>query len=166
MRILAILAVSCLAAACARSTPEPLEPAVAASYDQAAVKTAVEALINDWAKTGEEGRWEDLKNLYADDPDYYWVEDGRLAYKSRQAAADGVDQAAAMNALIRSTVSDIAVTPLGADAASFRTAISIGFVGDSFSFEFDGVFTGVAVRRDGRWQFLQGHLSKPDAARE
>jgi hypothetical protein len=167
MRIFPFLAVSCLAvAACARSTPEPIEPAVAASFNQAAVKTAVEALILDWSKTGQEGRWEDLKALYADDPDFYWVEDGEVAYASRTAAAAGVDQAAAMNALIRSDVRGIAVTPVSADAASFRALVSIGFVGDAFSFDFDGVFTGLAVRRDGKWVFLQGHLSKPDEPRQ
>jgi hypothetical protein len=165
MRPIAILALALAAAACSRPTPEPVEPAVAASFDKAGVAAGVEALILDWSKTGQEGRWEDLKALYADDPDFYWVEDGRVAYASRAAAAAGVDRAAAMNALIRSDVSEIAVTPVSADAASFRALVSIGFVGDAFSFDFDGVFTGLAVRRDGKWQFLNGHLSRPDERR-
>lgn len=162
MRVLSLAFCLALLVACAPRTEPPGADTRAQTYDAVAVAEAVEAMIVDWAKTGEEGRWEDLKALYADDPAFYWVEDGRLAYDSRAGAAAGVDQAAAMNAMIRSTVSDIVVTPLGADEATFRAAISIGFVGGDFSFEFDGVFTGLAVRREDKWMFLQGHLSKPD----
>lgn len=153
-----------LAAAC--SAPESRKVAAdmkaTPAADPAAAAAGVTALIREWSAAGAEGRWNDLKALYADDPDFYWVEQGRVAYDSAAAAAAGVDRVAAMNAMIRSDVDAIAVTPLSADAASFRAHTKIGFVSTDFSFNFEGAFTGVAVRRDGRWRFLQGHLSRFD----
>ena len=154
MRLLAVLAGFSLAAACA-----PLAPTAA---DGEAIEKGVEALIRDWSAAGAEGRWEDLKALYADDPSFYWVEQGRIAYSDHASIAAGVDQAAAMAAVITNSVDDIAVTPLSADAATFRAQATIAVSAAEFSFDFAGAFTGVAVRRDGRWQFLNGHLSKAE----
>ena len=117
-------------------------------------------MLREWSATGAEGRWEDLKSLYADDPDFAWIEDGAVAYQDHVAVIAGVDRVAAMNAVIKTEIGDIVVTPLSADAAAFRSAVSIGFVTPDFTFNFAGAFTGVAIARDGRWRFLQGHLSK------
>ena len=83
--------------------------------DAEAIEQGVETLIRNWSAAGAEGRWEDLKALYADDPSFYWVEQGRIAYSDYASVAAGVDQAAAMAAVISSSVDDFAVTPLGAD---------------------------------------------------
>ncbi len=133
------------------------------TVDKDAIIAGVTALIGEWSKAGQEGRYDDLKALYADEPDFYWVENGRVAYADWAAVAEGVDQLAALNPLLRSSATDIVVTPLGDDVASFRGAVEIGLASAEFSFDFEGLFTGVAVRRDGAWRFLQGHLSKPDA---
>jgi hypothetical protein len=151
--------------ACARPPAEtpPGAQEETTTVDKAAITAAVTALIEDWSKAGQEARYDDLKALYADETDFYWVENGRVAYADRAAVAAGVDQLAALNPLLRSSATGIVVTPLGADIASFRAAVEIGLVSADFSFDFAGVFTGVAVRRDGAWRFLQGHLSKADA---
>lgn len=159
MRLWAVLAGFSLAAACAPLAPGASPPAAA---DGAAIEKGVADLLRDWSAAGAEGRWEDLKALYADDPSFYWVEQGRIAYSGYASVAAGVDQAAAMAAVISSSVDDIAVTPLGADAATFRAQATIAVSAAEFSFDFEGAFTGVAVRRDGRWRFLNGHLSKAE----
>lgn len=163
MRILIAL-VLLIAASCA--TPDAGAPVLGedAMDEAAAARLGVETLLRDWSAAGAEGRWGDLKALYADDPAIYWVEQGRVAYRDYASVIAGVDQVAAMSAMIRSDVRDIVVTPIAADAASFRTLTTIGFVSADFSFDFEGVFTGVAVKRDGRWKFLQGHLSKAESA--
>lgn len=159
MRLPTALVVFWLAAACAPLAPGASPPAAA---DAEAIEQGVETLIRNWSAAGAEGRWEDLKALYADDPSFYWVEQGRIAYSDFASVAAGVDQAAAMAAVISSSVDDIAVTPLGADAATFRAQATIAVSAPEFSFDFEGAFTGVAVRRDGRWHFLNGHLSKAE----
>lgn len=153
------------AASCAPGAPTALEGsnAAAPAYDAGAVKAEVEALIREWSAAGTEGRWGDLKMLYADDPDFAWIENGVVAYADYASAVAGVDQVAAMNAMTRSEVSDVVVTPLAADAAAFRSTAAVGFVSADFSFDFKGAFTGVAILRDGRWLFLNGHLSKAEA---
>lgn len=156
MRQLAIIALFSLAAACAR----PATVAPLAVDEVEAIEANVEALLRNWGAAGAEGRWEDLKALYADDPSFYWVEQGRIAYSDYASIVAGVDQAAATAAVITNSFDDIVVTPLGADAAIFRAHVTFAVATADFSFDFDGAFTGVAVRRDGRWKFLNGHLSK------
>lgn len=164
MRRLAASAALLLAACGPAPKGERAIGPTAATRDDAAIVSAVEALLHEWSLAGAEGRWEDLKALYADDRNFYWVEQGRVAYADHAAVVAGVDQVAAMNAMIRSDVADVVVTPIAADAASFRAATKVGFTSPEFSFDFEGAFTGVAVLRDGRWKFLNGHLSKADAA--
>lgn len=149
---------SLLLVAISACSPAPSTVAAAAA-DTASVKSDVAALIRAWSAAGAEGRWDDLKAIYADDPDFYWVEQGRVAYAGHAAVVAGVDQVAAMGATMTSSVDEIVVTPLGSDSASFRARAEIAVASSSFSFDFKGAFTGVAVKRDGEWRLLQGHLS-------
>ncbi len=167
MRFIVLGFVAALSA-CATTPPSPAVDAAApavARFDSASVEQGVASLIDNWSRTGADGRWEDLKALYADDPAFVWIEDGRLAYESKAAAAAGVDRAAAMNATIKSLTDDVVVTPLSSDAALFRARFQFSFASADFSFDVDSLFSGVAVLRDGRWVFLHGHLSSPDAER-
>ena len=132
------------------------------------VDTGVSALVKDWSQAGEEGRWDDLKALYADEPGFVWIEQGRVAYADHVAVVAGVDQAAAMGAKIESDVGAVSVTPLSPDAAAFHARTTLRVASPEFAFDFDGMLSGVAVKRGERWLFLQGHLSAlqspPDAS--
>lgn len=160
--VIAFLLATASCAPGASTAPEG-SSAAAPAYDEGAVKGEVEALIREWSAAGTEGRWGDLKTLYADDPDFFWVEQGGLAYADYASVVAGLDQVAATNATVRNDVADIIVTPLSADAVTFRATANISLASADFSFDFNGVFTGVAVIKDGRWRFLNGHLSKPVA---
>lgn len=139
---------------CERSAPR----------DDAAARAGVEALVKEWAAAGQEGRWSDLAALYADDPGFVWIEQGRVAYADHAAVVAGVEAAQAMKAEIRSAVSNVAVTPLAPDVAAYRANATLSVSSASFSFAVDGVLSGVAVKRDGAWKLLQGHLSAPQPA--
>jgi len=130
--------------------------------DLAAAETGAVALVNEWAATGSEGRWDDLVPLYGDLPGFTWVEQGEIRYADQAAIAAGVAQARDSRLTVRTTVSDVRATALAADAAAVRANVSIVF-GDPAAggFVFNGMLTGVAVEREGRWVFLQGHLSAP-----
>jgi D-serine deaminase-like pyridoxal phosphate-dependent protein len=143
-------------AACA--LPERAPSAAALS----AVEAGATGLVEEWARSGSEGRWDDLVALYADQPGFTWVEQGRIAYADHAAISAGVAQARDSGLSVRTTVSDIAATPLSSNAAAVRAKVSI-VLGDPSTggFAFDGILTGVAIERDGRWMFLQGHLSGP-----
>lgn len=144
-----------LLAACA----QPAEPSQA---ELSAAETGAVALVNAWAATGSEGRWDDLVALYGDVPGFTWVEQGEIRYADHAAIAAGVAQARDSGLTVTTTVNDVRATALARDAAAVRANVSIVF-GDPAAggFAFNGMMTGVAVERDGRWVFLQGHLSAP-----
>jgi hypothetical protein len=154
--ILRPMAALLLLAACSQP-----ERAVTAAQMSAAETGATE-LVEEWARAGSEGRWDDLVALYADEPDFAWIEQGQNRYEDHDAIAAGVAQARDANMTVRTSVSDIVVTPLAPDAGAVRANVSIVF-GDPAAggFAFDGILTGVAIERNGRWMFLQGHLSSP-----
>lgn len=140
------------------------ERAVTAAQLSAA-ETGATALVEEWARAGSEGRWDDLAELYADQPDFAWIEQGQNRYEDHAAIVAGLRQARDANMTVRTSARDIVVTPLAPDAAAVRASVSIVFGDPSADgFAFDGVLTGVAIERDGRWKFLQGHLSSPPPA--
>lgn len=151
-----LVALTLLLAACA--SPERAPTAA----QLAAVESGATALVENWASAGAEGRWDELVALYADEPDFAWIEQGQNRYPDHDAVARGVAQARDANLTVRTRVEDVVVTPLAADAAAVRANVSIVF-GDPAQggFAFDGMLTAVAIERDGRWTFLQGHLSSP-----
>lgn len=132
-----------------------------------AARAGAAALVEEWAATGSEGRWDDLTGLYADAPGFTWVEQGQIRYADHAAIAAGVAQARDSGLSVRTTVRGVQATALAADAASVSANVSVIF-GDPAAggFAFDGVLTGVAIERDGRWMFLQGHLSQPPPAED
>lgn len=138
------------------------EPTGPSQADLAAAESSAIVLVNEWAATGSEGRWDDLVAIYGDAPGFTWVEQGEIRYADHDAIAAGVAQARDSGLTVRTTVGDVQATALAADAATVRANVSIVF-GDPTSggFAFNGMLTGVAVERDGRWVFLQGHLSAP-----
>lgn len=135
----------------------------AGNRDDQAIRTEVEAALRDWSSTGAEGRWDDLKALYADDPGFIWIEQGRIAYASHAAVVEGVEAAKSSNAQVTSSIRDIVVTPLAQDVAAYHAHAAFTVAAEQFPFSFDGAFSGVAIKRGGEWRLLQGHLSAPQA---
>jgi len=138
--------------ACAPPPPQKADPDAS---------RGVTEMLNRWAAAGSEGRWEELKALYADDPHFAWVERGRIAYPTHAAVVAGVDAAARSGAKVTTRVSDVSVAPLGPETAAFSANVKFTYASAQVNFDFDGVITGVAVWRNGQWKFLQGHLSEP-----
>ncbi len=138
------------------------QPATTQAPDLTAASAGAAALVEEWAATGTEGRWEDLPALFADEPGFAWVEQGELRYADWAAMEAGVEQAMLSGLAVQTTVSNIEATPLAVDVAALRADVAIVF-GDpgADGFSFDGTLTAVAVERDGEWVFLQGHLSQP-----
>lgn len=154
----ALVAPALLLAACAAPERAPT------GAELAAAESGARALVENWASAGSEGRWDELVALYADDPDFAWIEQGQNRYPDHAAVARGVAQARDANLTLRTRVDDIVVTPLARDAAAVRADVSMVFGDPSRGgFSFDGMLTGVAVERGGQWMFLQGHLSSPPA---
>lgn len=149
MRKLGIVVLTTVAAGCAH--------APVATED--AVRRDVTALVQRWSDAGEAGDWAAVADTYADAPGFVWIEQGEARYTDRAAIVAGLEQVKTIDARIVNDVSNIVVTPLGPDTAAFRTDYALTLTSTAFSFRSSGVLSGVAVRRDGVWRFLQGAFS-------
>lgn len=154
MRAALSTALLMLLVACAQRTEPEAELRRA---EQSAV-----ALVNDWARDGSEGRWDELSALHADARGFTWVEEGEIRYADHQAIVAGLERAREAGLVADTTVTDVRATALSSSAAAVRANYSVVF-GDvaAGGFAVSGMMTGVAVEQNGHWQFLQGHLSSP-----
>ncbi|MEQ8178693.1 MAG: nuclear transport factor 2 family protein [Amphiplicatus sp.] len=133
-------------------------------YNPNAVEQGVAALVEGWADAGEGDDYGAIARYYADEKGFAWIERGSVAYADYAAIVAGLDAAKHMNLKVDNDVRAIAVTPLSADAAAFHAGIGMTIASDAFTYAFDGVLSGVAVKRDGEWKFLQGAFSERPAA--
>ena len=133
------------------------------SADPAAVEAEVAALLDEWAVSLSEGRLDDFKALYANADGFLWVERGQFLYTSADAIGQGVDQIAASGAVVTNALSDVDIVPMGADFAAFSATVQSTITADTFSVDFGGVMTGIAIREDAKWKLYRGHLSEPSS---
>jgi len=126
------------------------------------VVSDVQSLLDDWASSLSEERIEDFKALYTSREGFIWAERGQFIYRSADDIAAGIDTVLDSGMTFTNRLSDVTVTPLSNDAASFSARVTSEASGPQFSFTFDGILTGVAVREEGGWKLFQGHLSEPD----
>jgi len=148
------------------SQPATTSPPSSLSETQSVeVRDKVGALLADWATAGNEGRWKDIPPLFAEDPGFVWVERGEVRYTSRAEAIASLEAVAASGANVETIVPEVAVAPISADSAAFTaplhfTLTSVG----SEPIEVDGVISGVAIKRNGEWKFLQGNVANKFSA--
>jgi ABC-type glycerol-3-phosphate transport system substrate-binding protein len=147
-------AVACAAlAACAEKQTAPGD-------GSADTREAVTDLVQRWSDAGEAQDWDAIAATYANAEGFAWIEQGEARYTDHAAIVAGLNQARDMAADIRNDVSNIVVTPLGPDVAAYRADYTLAVSAEAFSYGSSGVLSGVAVRRDGDWQFLQGSFSE------
>lgn len=154
-----ITIVLCIAlAACVEESARPSD----VSGD---ARTGVEQLVQRWSDAGEASDWDAVAETYADQDGFVWIEQGEARYTDRAAIVAGLERAREMSAEIRNDVSDIVVTPLASDVAAYRASYTLAVSAEGFNYNSSGVLSGVAVKRDGAWRFLQGSFSeRPPAA--
>lgn len=152
-------------AACGEDTPRDVETdvslgdaagaAIAAAAEQAraaivAYVEAVNAMDLDSAGT-----------FYSESPDFQWIEDGEVSYRSARASRESLAGLGAMASSLELALSDLSVTGLSADIAlatcHFEQTVRIEEGGTSFAFS--GAMTIVLRRENGRWLFVSGHTS-------
>lgn len=150
--LLIAIAVLCLSA-CTR-TPEDGDDA----------RRAVAELVQRWSDAGEAQDWDAVADSYADAEGFVWIEQGETRYASRAAIVEGLNQVRVMSVSSRNDVSDIVVTPLGDGAAAFRARYVLSVSAEGFSYASEGVLSGVAIKQEGVWRFLQGSFSERPAA--
>ncbi|MEX0645213.1 MAG: nuclear transport factor 2 family protein [Parvularculaceae bacterium] len=154
----AALVAAAALAGCERAS---VAPQAEEGRDDAAITAEVADLVRRWADAGESGQWDELKALYADEDGFAWIEEGVARYKDHASIVAGLDAARDLALAVDNDVGTIVVVPIADDAAALYAEISSAVRSDAFSYDFNGVLSAVAVKRDGAWRFLQGHLSQP-----
>lgn len=98
--------------------------------------------------------------IYADDPAFHWIEGGRLAYGTRDAAVKGLT-----NFLTGFPESKLEFHNIRVDAIADSTAVAtVDFrqtvaANGATALAFEGVMTLTMVKRGGEWKVIVGHSS-------
>ena len=128
---------------------EPERPALAED---------VEGFLDSYLRAIEARDEVSLRNFYADDGRFVWIEDGKVRYRSAEDILAGL-AALPSDAKIRTEYEDREVVPVGGNgarfSAKFRTVIGEG----PGAFEFGGMMTMALERGPNGWRIVGGHTS-------
>lgn len=126
---------------------------------EAAAADSARAVLDAFAAAVNAGDWQAAGALYADDPAFHWMEEGRLAYPSADSARRAL-QALGTRFEARLALSDVRALALGPDAAVvsalFRQMLTPA---EGTPFSFAGAFTMTVRRMPEGWRILTGHTS-------
>ena len=159
----------CALGACGEGTPRDagtdvsLGDAAGAATDPAVAAAAAQAraAIGAYVEAVNAMDLDSAGAFYSESPDFRWIEDGEVGYRSAQASRESLAGLGAMASSLELALSDLSVTGLSADVAlatcHFEQKVHIGEGGASFAFS--GAMTIVLRREDGRWLFASGHTS-------
>jgi hypothetical protein len=128
----------------------------------ATTRREVAELLQRWVRLRNDGRWDDLAALLADDPRFAWVEFGRVTMGSHAAALTELGKARGRPAQTFTELGDPVVEPLNSELALLRADFRIRAAPSATAqgIDRDGVVTATTIFRQGRWQFLQVNFSQ------
>ena len=155
-----------IAIACGPSSGTADAPAFDDAH-RAAIRDSVQVFLAEYSALVESGAYDRLIGLYADVEDFVWIEDGRVAYRSRAEIEEAFAGLRSMNAEVRTTYVDPDIVALAPGLASVASGLDQEFVMESGSFGFQGAVSATLVHTPDGWRFLRGHTStvRPDGER-
>ena len=99
--------------------------------------------------------------FYSDSPDFHWIEDGSVRYRSARESRESLAGLGAMASSLDLAISDLSVAALSSDIAvascRFEQTVHVREAGPGFAFS--GAMSIILRRENGRWLFLAGHTS-------
>jgi ketosteroid isomerase-like protein len=126
---------------------------------EAALRRGVQATLDAYRELSAAGRWEELMRLYADDPRFRWLSNGRVEARSVEQIRKYF-AALPPGTRVETTYQDAEITPVAPGVAMVTTLFQTRFVdpkGGGFSF--GGALTMTLVERPDGWKILNGHAS-------
>jgi len=125
-----------------------------------AVRDSVQATLDAFRRYSAAGQWDSLADLYANDADFRFLEQGMVQYRSPGEIRQALRRVAP-GTKIETTYRDTKIVPLAPGVAAVATAFHTKFVepGRSGGREYGGVLDLVLVHREGGWKILIGHSS-------
>ena len=124
------------------------------------VKQAIEQFVTKYNAHDASG----VGEYFADDPNFRWIEDGRIVYESRTAAVTGITNFFGGFGESHLDVYDVKISMLTSDAAValFRFNQVVAANGQA-SMKFEGTMSLAMSDRDGGWKILVAHKSSSGA---
>lgn len=156
MRILtAVVAVAILAAGC-----EVRDEAALPEDHAAAIRDSVTDFLAAWSEGAGPGEWDRLGERYAEDPDFVWLEDGRVRYTSAEAVRAAFEGLRRGFTGVLTEFDDPRITPLAPGVAAVATRFRTTLRRDEGSpVRFGGAMTMTVLDTGDGWKVLQGHTS-------
>jgi hypothetical protein len=144
-----------LAGACGVPAAQPLTAVRAA-----AIRDSVQATLDTFRRYSAAGQWDSLATLYATDPEFRWLEQGGVQYRSAAQLREALRRVS-RTTRVETDYWDTEIVPLAPGVAAVATAFHTKLVesGNSPSREFSGVLDMTLVHRAGGWRILIGHSS-------
>lgn len=120
------------------------------------VKAAIEQFVAKYNTHDAAG----VAEFYADDANFRWIEDGRIVYESKTAAATGLTNFFGGFGESRFDAYDVKVSMLTDESAvaTFRFNQVVAANGQA-SLKFEGTMSLAMSDRDGGWKIVVGHKS-------
>lgn len=131
----------------------------------AAVADSVQVALQAFSEAQAAGEWDRVAAMYAESPEFLWMEDGKVMYHS------AAEVRAALQALTSSmTAASIrwiepSVVVLAPGRAEVSTLYEQSFtLAEGGGFSYAGAISALMVNGADGWQFLRGHSSSGDGA--
>ena len=126
----------------------------------AAIEDSVHAFLDAYAARVDSADWEGVARLYARDPRFVWLEDGRVAYPSADSVAAALRSVEEQFVTASLETRDVRVEPLapGLAAVAFLFDQTLSDHAGA-GFGFSGAISALLVDTPDGWRFLQGHTS-------
>lgn len=118
----------------------------------------VRAALLSFAEAMNAGDLDQVADMYADLPSFYWIESGALRYQGKEEAVASLEALAESGMRLDVTYTDIKITSLGP-----RSAIASAIFETVFShpsgreFQFNGVQTTGMILTENGWKIASGH---------
>jgi hypothetical protein len=125
----------------------------------AAIREGVQATLDSYRQLSAAGRWEGLIKLYAEEPNFRWVTNGRIVARSVDEIRKYL-QALPPGTRFETTYEGTEILPVTASVAEVVTHFQTQMRDDKGGgFGFGGMLTMTLVERQGSWKILSGHAS-------
>ena len=131
-----------------------------AKLDYDAIEVTVADRLEAFRLAVESGDTEVITDFYSQSEDFWWVEDGRLAYpdyKTMKASLEGLVNLVSKTEM---NLKSIGVNPMDKDKAMvYMDYEQKLYLKQGGSFEINGATTVIMVKEGETWRFLNGHSS-------
>jgi hypothetical protein len=129
------------------------------AHDQTVIYKEAPEFLEAWVAARAAGDGAVLRPMYTDQTGFVWVQDGTVFYDTADDAAASLDFASTGGYTPELKLNEPKFKALSKNAASVWSEYTETLtIGADTVIETKGIFTGVLVKEDGQWKFMQAHF--------